>query len=85
VGLGINLALLGILVFLGVKARNGKKWALITGLILYGLDVLIMIWAGDIFSIIFHALALFGLFQGLQAIRKIQELENKGPQRLQQF
>ena len=74
VGLAINLVILGVLVFLGFKARNRKKWAFITGLVLYGLDVLILIWAGDLFSILFHALALYGFFQGYRAAGKLDNL-----------
>jgi hypothetical protein len=75
VGLAINLVILGVFLLFGFKARKGKKWAFITGLILYGLDVLLLIWAADIFSILFHAVALFGLFQGLRAAGKLAALE----------
>ena len=75
VGLAINLVIMGIFLFFGFRARKAKRWAFITGLILYGLDVLILIWAVDLFSILFHALALFGLFQGLRAAGKLAALE----------
>jgi len=79
VGLVINLVLLGALVFFGFKARKQKKWAFITGLILYGLDVLILIWVGDLFSILFHALALFGFYQGLKAAGKLNVIDQTAP------
>ena len=84
-GLVINLALLGALVFFGFKARNQKKWAFITGMILYGLDVLILIWANDLFSILFHALALFGLFQGYRAAGKLNDMDQVAPVGFQEF
>jgi hypothetical protein len=76
VGLAINLVIMGIFLFFGLRARKGKRWAFITGLILYGLDVLLLIWAGDLFSILFHAVALFGLVQGLRAAGKLAALES---------
>jgi hypothetical protein len=78
VGLAINIVIMGIFVFFGFQARKARKWAFITGLIFYGLDVLLLIWAGDLFSILFHALALFGLFQGLRAAGKLATLEPFG-------
>ena len=78
VGLAINLMILGIFLFFGLRARKGKRWAFITGLILYGLDVLILIWAMDLFSILFHAVAIFGLIQGLRAAGKLANLEPFG-------
>ena len=74
-GLAINLVIMGIFLFFGFRARKGKRWAFITGLILYGLDVLLLIWAGDLFSILFHAVAIFGLVQGLRAAGKLASLE----------
>ena len=85
VGLVINLVLLGALVFFGFKARDQKKWAFITGLVLYGLDVLILIWANDIFSILFHALALFGLFQGYRAAGKLNDMDRANPTGFQEI
>jgi hypothetical protein len=75
VGLAINLAILGIFILFGFQARKGKRWAFITGLVLYGLDVLILILAVDLFSILFHGLALYGLIRGLMAANKLITLE----------
>lgn len=77
VGLGINLIILGIFVLFGVMARKRKNWAFVTGMILYALDVLILIWASDLLSILFHAFALYGMFQGLRAVRKLAEFKTR--------
>ena len=75
VGLGINLVILGIFFLFGFNARKGKRWAFITGMILYGLDLLILILFWEPLSLLFHALVLYGLFQGLRAARTKESLD----------
>ncbi|MFN8597714.1 MAG: hypothetical protein U0559_16215, partial [Anaerolineae bacterium] len=51
------------------------RWALILGMVLYGLDGLIFIWAQDWLGLAFHGYALFMMYLGLQAYRKLEALE----------
>lgn len=68
----INLAVAVVFAVFGIFARKGRKWAFITGMVLYLLDTGIFIWAADWMSLIFHALALFGLYSGMAAIGKLK-------------
>ena len=73
-GMGLNVLIAGIFVVFGVLARKKHRWAFIVGMVLYALDVLILIWAKDFYSILFHALALFGLYRGMTALKELQAL-----------
>ncbi len=77
VGLVLNLAIAGGFVGLGVLGNKGKLWAIITGMVLYGLDVIILLIATDWFSILFHLIGLFGLFSGLRACSQLAKLEER--------
>jgi len=76
IGLIINTGIAGMFAGFGYLGRKWKRWAFITGMVLYGLDVLLLIWVQDIFSILFHFLALAGLYKGMKAINDIKSLEN---------
>ena len=77
IGLGINLVIIAVFAGFGYLARKQKRWAFIIGMVLYGLDALIMLWARDVFSILFHLWALVGLYRGLKVIAEIKALESK--------
>lgn len=70
-----NLSLAALFIVLGQLAQRRHRWALIVGMVLYGLDGLIFIWAQDWLGLAFHAYALFMMYLGLQAYRKLQALE----------
>ena len=59
IGLFINLLLIIIFVGFGLLARRRHRWAFVVGMLLYALDVFILVWAGDVFSIVFHLIAYF--------------------------
>jgi hypothetical protein len=59
---------------LGLAARKGAQWAFIVGMVIYGLDALLLAWAADWLSVAFHGLALFYLFKGFQASRQLASL-----------
>jgi len=71
------LSLLVALVFalFGWLAKRKHGWAFAAGMALYVLDGLVLLWAEDWLSIGFHAFALFGIFRGYSALRKIREAE----------
>lgn len=52
-------------VLLGWKAGQPRTWAFIAGMVLYGLDSAVFIFAGDWLGIGFHAFVLYMLYRGL--------------------
>lgn len=63
----------------GVLARKNFLWAYIIGMILYALDGLLFLLVQDIPSFGFHLFALFWLFNGLKACRKLKQLSPHAP------
>ena len=70
-GLGMNLLAAGMFVFLGVMARKRLPWAFIVGLVLYGLDGLLLLLAQDLIGLAFHALAFASILGGLKAANRL--------------
>ncbi len=77
VGFAIALVIAGLFILVGVLARRRARWAYILGMVLYALDALLFIWFQDYWSVGFHALVLFWLYQGLAALGKVREMEAK--------
>ncbi len=77
IGMSINVVVAGVFVIFGIYARKQHRWAFITGMVLYAMDILILLWAKDLFGILFHIFALIGLFPGLKAINEIKKLTEK--------
>lgn len=75
VGLGVNIVIAAIFVLFGMKAMKRGKKAFIAGMILYGLDGLLLVVFQDWFSVAFHAYALFALFRGLQALGELDAID----------
>lgn len=63
----LDLLMIGTAVTFGIFANKGHRWAFIVGMILYALDGIIFVLAGDWLPVAFHAYALFRLYQGLAA------------------
>jgi hypothetical protein len=74
IGFIINIFFSGIFVVFGIFAHKQKKWAFITGMVLYALDSLIFLFVLDFFSIGFHIFILFGIFTGFSVMEKHNEL-----------
>lgn len=72
-GLLINLIIAGVFVLFGVFAAKGRKWAFVTGMILYGLDAALVIAFEDVYSFVFHLLFLWFLLGGLLALNKLSK------------
>jgi hypothetical protein len=70
----INIGIAGIFIVAGLLGRKNYRWAMIVGMVLYVLDAIIFIWAGDPLSVVFHALALWGLWTGLKAMNGLKKL-----------
>lgn len=74
VAVAFDLVVIGIFVLWGVLARKGMGWAYIVGMVLFGLDTLLLLLGMDILGIVFHIFALFCIFNGFKAHRQLQEI-----------
>ena len=72
---GFDAFVAGIFVFFGFLAGKRHNWAFVVGMALYAADGLLFLLVADWLSLGFHAFALFGLFGGLTAGRKLAALE----------
>jgi hypothetical protein len=77
---GVDLVLIALFLLFGVKARAGRSWAFVVGMALYALDALIALAFEDWMSLGFHGWALFSLWGGLGALRKLDAM---GPEVVQ--
>jgi len=79
--LGMALALLAALVFVlfGWLANRGHGWAFVAGMVLYLLDGLIFLLVRDWLALGFHVFALFCIFAGYGALRKLREAQAPAP------
>lgn len=75
IALLVNLSIAGVFVLCGIFAHKRHTWALVLGMVLYASDGLIFLAFQEWLSLGFHILALYGLFSGLQAKRKLDKLE----------
>jgi hypothetical protein len=66
--LAINGTVAGIFFLFGSFAGKSQKWAFIVGMVLYGLDGLLLLAFKDVLSVGFHAYALYGISRGLSAV-----------------
>lgn len=75
ISVGIAAAIAGC----GVAARKGKKWGYAVGMLIYGLDGLIFLAAGDWLGVIVHGIALFFIAAGLSALIKMTQMSARMP------
>ena len=74
IGLVLSILIAGIFALFGFFASQGKRWAFIVGMVLYGLDGLIMLAFADWIGVLFHAFFLWGLFGGFRALGELQKM-----------
>ena len=74
IGLAISIFIAVIFVFFGFFANKGKRWAFIVGMVLYGLDSLLMLVFQEWMGLLFHGFFLFGLFGGIRALGELEKL-----------
>jgi hypothetical protein len=77
IALSLDVLVAGIFVLFGFFARKRHNWAFIVGMVLYAIDGLIFLLVQDYLGMGFHVLALYFIFKGFKASRKIRELEQK--------
>jgi hypothetical protein len=73
IGLVLSILISGVMALFGFFAGKGQKWAFLTGMIIYGLDALIMLSFLDWLAFAFHLFFLWGLFTGWQALNKLEK------------
>jgi hypothetical protein len=66
-----DLVVAGLFFLCGLWAHKFQTWAFVTGMILYLLDGLLLLVIGAYLPAAFHAFALFMIFRGFSAARKI--------------
>jgi hypothetical protein len=69
--LAASLVVSGLFFVIGVFANRRIVSAFVIGIILYGLDSVLMLLVGDILGIIIHAIALFFIVRGFLAARQL--------------
>ena len=79
VGLLISIFIAAVFALFGFLAGKGKRWAFILGMVLYGLDALLMLAFRDWIGVLFHGFFLWGLFGGLRALGELNKLAPPKP------
>ena len=79
VGIGLDLSIAGAFAAIGYFGIKRVRWPIIAGMVLYFLDALLLLFAGDYLGILFHAWALFSIGTGLNAINRLKLLEQAAP------
>jgi hypothetical protein len=83
VQLVLDFILIGLFALFGFLGLKGKRWAVVTGMVLYALDALLMLLFKDWLGFGFHLFFLWGLWSGLRAadqLRKHLATANSTPQ-----
>ena len=70
----IDVFAASVFVLFGLFARKGQRWAFLVGMVLYGLDGLLLLVGPDFLGLAFHAFALYQIFRGLGALKLLQQL-----------
>jgi hypothetical protein len=65
----------GIFIVLGILSRKRYGLGFVVGMILYAMDGLLFLLVQDFLSIGFHAFALFCIYGGFKANKKLYETE----------
>jgi len=73
VAIVLDVIVAGVFVLFGVYANRKQSWSFLVGMVLYGLDGLLFLIGGDLLGLGFHTFALFCIFGGYSALRKLQE------------
>lgn len=80
-GMGFLFSLIFDLIFVafGYFAGKAHRWAFIVGMILYGLDALLMLAFQEWIGFGFHLYFMWGVWQGFAALNKLKTLESANP------
>jgi hypothetical protein len=70
----LTLGIAGLFALFGYLGIKGQRWAIITGMVLYALDAILMLAFQDWLAVAFHAFFLWGLWNGLRASDQLRKL-----------
>jgi hypothetical protein len=70
VGFAIDAVALGFFVLMGHLAQRGQLWAFCLGIAVYAVDALVYLKFEDWIPVAFHALVIYFIFRGMQALRQ---------------
>jgi len=76
-GFVVSLCMAGVFVIFWKFAREGRKWAFLSGMILYALDGLIFLGLGLWLDFGFHVFAIFNMYKGLSALNELKQLNQQ--------
>jgi hypothetical protein len=74
IGLVLSILIAGVFAVFGFFAGKAQRWAFITGMALYGLDAVLLLFFQDWIGFLFHLYFLWGLWNGLRALNQLQKL-----------
>jgi len=77
IGFVVTLLVAGFFWLMGRFAKQGHRWALILGMVLYTLDGGLLLLGQDWFSVAFHAYALFMLSKAFGAIKQYETAKHE--------
>ena len=77
IALFISLIISGITALFGFLAIKGMRWSFVLGMVLYGVDTVIMLALQEWKGVIIHLFFLYALFTGLRAMNQLKKLEAK--------
>jgi hypothetical protein len=74
-GLAVSVVMAGVFVVFGFFGARQHRWAFITGMVLYGLDALLLLFFKDWLGFGFHLYFMWGLFNGLKALDQLRKIK----------
>src|SRR5215472_10208458 len=77
VGFVVSLLVAGFFWLMGRFSKQGQRWALILGMVLYTLDGGLLLLGQDWFSVAFHGYALFMLSRAFGAIKQYETAKHE--------
>ena len=77
VALVFDLMAVGAFALIGYFASQKHAWVFVAGMAAYALDGLLFLLVQDWLAIAFHAFALYGIFGGYQACKRLLALESE--------
>ena len=67
VAFALDVIAASVFALFGFLSKKGRRWAFVTGMVLYVLDAMLFLIAKDFLCIAFHAFALYCIFNGFKA------------------
>jgi hypothetical protein len=71
-----DMIVASLLIMFGYMAKNRNNWSFAVGMVLYGLDGILVLALSDYLSFGFHIFVLLGIYGGLKASIKLGEYEH---------